>query len=326
MKIVFFIHEFENYWLNKVNELRKEFKDVEFVTNKETEDLIPHIKNAEGIVTWRLRNYLDIAENLKIVFFPYTGVNRLNFTEIKRRQIMISNVHGNGKYVAEHMFRLTLALLGNTIEHHNDMTKGIWFRTKDVTDNAWISIRDMKCGILGTGGIGKEIAKILKPFDCYITGFKKNPADSSLINFDEITNLLDRVIEKSEIIFVCLPLTEETKGIIDNEVIEKMLGKYLINAGRGEIIEEEALYKGLSEGILAGAAIDAWYTYPKSKGEKMYPSRYPIHELDNVILSPHISSNTHKSRLCVADETIENVRTFLKEGRPKSVVNPDLMY
>src|SRR5437667_3982507 len=140
----------------------------------------------------------------------------------------------------------------------------------------WTTMQNKSVGILGYGNIGKNIAKFLKPFDCKITGFKKHINKNEQDFADEISGDLKYVINKSEIIFVCLPLNSETKDIVNEIILKNMKGKYLINVGRGETVNEEALYNALKNGTLEGAGIDVWYNYPGKKSEPVFPSHKPI--------------------------------------------------
>src|SRR5438477_9884900 len=204
------------------------------------------------------------------------------------------------------------------VEFHNDLKKGFWHRSLEGED-MWTTLQNKSAGILGYGSIGKNIAKFLKPFGCKIIGFKKhinrNPADS-----DEISNDLQYVINKSEIVFVCLPLNSETKDIINESILKNMKGKYLINVGRGETVNENALYNALKNGTLAGAGIDVWYNYPGKKSEPVFPSHKPIYELPNVVLSPHKSSHTVEAINAMINNTFENIRQYILTGKPGSVV------
>ena len=94
-----------------------------------------------------------------------------------------------------------------------------------------------------------------------------------------------------------------------------MNGKFLVNVGRGDAVDEEGLYEALKEGILRGAAIDVWYQYPKGGETTAEPSKYPIHELPNVVLSPHLAGFTPQSARLNIEQTIENIRAFLKTGK-----------
>jgi phosphoglycerate dehydrogenase-like enzyme len=99
-----------------------------------------------------------------------------------------------------------------------------------------------------------------------------------------------------------------------------MKGKYLINVGRGDTVNEEGLYNALKDGTLAGAALDVWYNYPGKKEEPVFPANLPIYELPNVLLSPHKSSHTIEAINAMIDDTFENVRSYLLTGKPGNVV------
>ena len=99
-----------------------------------------------------------------------------------------------------------------------------------------------------------------------------------------------------------------------------MKGKYLVNVGRGETVNEEALYNALKDGTLSGAAIDVWYNYPGKKAEPVFPSHTPIYELPNVVLSPHKSSHTVEAINAMIDDTFENIRQYILTGKPGNVV------
>ncbi|MFH1242272.1 MAG: NAD(P)-dependent oxidoreductase, partial [Pseudomonadota bacterium] len=109
-------------------------------------------------------------------------------------------------------------------------------------------------------------------------------------------------------------------------ILATMKGKFLVNVGRGGVVDEEGLYQALKKGILKGAAMDAWYTYPEKGKTTAPPSRYPIHELPNVVLSPHLAGFTPQSARLNIEQTIENIRSFIETGKARSEVDPDLMY
>jgi phosphoglycerate dehydrogenase-like enzyme len=100
----------------------------------------------------------------------------------------------------------------------------------------------------------------------------------------------------------------------------KMNGKYLINVGRGDTVDEEGLYESLKNGILAGAALDVWFNYPGKKKEPVMPSTKPFWELPNVVFSPHKASHVTEAVNAMIDDTIENVRCYIKNNHPKNMV------
>lgn len=324
--MIIFLNKLNDYWDKKIDELKEEFPDVKFIPAREDEGRDKYLPLASGIVASKLTTEdLNKASSLKILFIPFTGINFFPTEELKNRNIMVSNSHGNSRVVAERAVALALALLGRIVEFHNDLKQGYWHRGEGASGQ-WTSIQGRPCGILGVGHVGRHIAKLLKTFDCRVVGFKKHRVEEPPQYVDEITNDLLEAIDKSEVIFICLPETKETEGIIDKEILSRMRGKYLVNVGRARIVKEEALYRALKEGVLSGAGLDVWYKYPKGKEESTYPSNYPFHELPNVVITPHNAGNNKEARELNIDGTIENIQTYLKTGKPLNLVNLDLVY
>ena len=326
MKVVF-CNQLNRFWVESVEQLRKEFPDVELITDKDNpeQEMVP----AHALVANRLsKKQVQSCQNLEIIFVPHVGVNTLPLDRIMSQGIRISNVHGNSRYVAERAVAMTLCFYGRVLECHNDLKASKWhgfWVGKGVRDS-WDSIQGKTCAVIGVGEIGKYLAKYLKAFDCKVIGFKRRPVHDIPDGFNEITLDLHEAIHKAELVFVALPLTEGTRGLFSTEILSGMQGKFLVNMGRGEVVSEEGLYHALKEGILLGAAIDVWYNYPKGGNEIANPSQYPIQELPNVILSPHLAGFTPQAAQLNIEQTIENVRSFLKEGNPIFEVDLEQMY
>jgi len=121
-------------------------------------------------------------------------------------------------------------------------------------------------------------------------------------------------------------LTSATLGIVNQEVLDAMGSAYLINISRGKVVEEKALAESLMSGKLAGAAIDVWYDYPSIDRPVTLPSRYPIHTLPNVVLSPHVGSWTTESMQAMVDGTVESIGHYLLTGNPIDIVDLEKMY
>jgi phosphoglycerate dehydrogenase-like enzyme len=326
---IVFLNKLSEHWEPGLSNLEKEFKNVKFIKNSNPDDRINLLRTAEAVITGRLtKDEIESAQNLKIVFVPFTGLNSFPLDILKERSILISNTHANSEYVAEKAVAMILALLGRVVEYHNGLKQGNWFRSFDY-DDTWQTIQSKTCGILGYGAIGQNIAKLLKAFDCKIIGFKKhlNSNPNEIKYADELTNNLNEVIGKSEIVFICLPLNEETKGLLTSNVLSSMKGKYIVNIARGEIINEEALYTALRDGTLAGAALDVWYKYPgKNRNKPVFPSNKPIYKLPNVVISPHKASNTAEAIDAMIADTLDNIRTFLLTGKTKNLIEKERYY
>jgi len=326
MKIVFY-NRLNRLWLQKIEELRNEFSHVDFVT--EQEQVKPALENANALVAGGISlELIQRAQRLEMIFVPFAGVDGLPLDYVRERGVKISNAHGNAPYVAERGIAMALAFYGKVIDYHNDLKECRWhgFAAHRGIRDTWDSIRGKACAILGTGEIGKQIAKLLNVFDCRVIGFKKRPVSETPEHFEQITLDLDEALQEGELIFICLPLTAQTKGMFSAEVLAGLKGKFLVNLGRGGIVDEEGLYRALKDGILRGAGIDVWYEYPKEGEDQRNPSKYPIHELSNVVLSPHVAGFTPQAATLNVEQTIDNIRAYLKTGKPVFEVNADLMY
>jgi phosphoglycerate dehydrogenase-like enzyme len=327
MKLVFY-NKLNRTWLEKIEGLRREFSHVDFITDPNRDD--GTIEDAEAIVAGELTpDLLERFQSLKMIFVPYAGPDALPLGQIKTRKIKVANVHGNAPYVAERAVGMALAFYGKIIDYHNDLGKNQWhgYWATGMVKDSWDSMQGRTCAVIGVGAIGQYIAKYLKVFDCRVIGFKKRPLKRAPEFFDELTLDLNRALEQSELIFITLPLTKDTKKMFSAKILSRLNGKFLVNVGRGGVVDEEGLYRALKDGVLKGAAIDVWYVYPqKGKSTSTQPSRYPIHELPNVVLSPHLAGFTHQAAGLNIQQTVENIQSYLKTGKALFEVDPDLMY
>jgi lactate dehydrogenase-like 2-hydroxyacid dehydrogenase len=318
---ILFLNKFNDYWEQKLVELKTEFPDAEFSSSYDPDQRPELLKKADAVICGRLsKEEIENSPNLKLIIVHYTGLNNFPLDLIKQKGIMLANTHAQAHVVAEHAVALAFALLGRIIDFHDDLKRGFWNRSLEK-DDMWTSLYNKRIGIIGFGHIGKNIASLLKPFNCYITGFKKNINMNDFEPANEISNDLSYVIEKSDVIFIALPSGDSTKLIVSKELLMKMNGKYLINVGRGDTIDEEGLYESLKHGILAGAALDVWFNYPGKKEGPVMPANKPFWELPNVVFSPHKSSHVESAIKAMIDDTFENIRSYLNSGKPKNIVN-----
>jgi phosphoglycerate dehydrogenase-like enzyme len=310
---ILFLNKFNDYWKIKFEALKKEFPQVHFVTSYDPAERDAVLAEADAVCAGRItEKEIENSPKVKAIIVPFTGLNNFPAEIISRRQIKMYNTHANAKYVAEHAVALAMALLHRVAEFHNDLKKGFWNRSIEGED-MWVTLQSMKAAIIGYGHIGRSIAKMLKAFDCRITGFVKN-TDGEKGFADELTTDLQQAIEANEIIFVCLPLNDGTKNLLSKDILMKMHGKYLVNVGRGDTVNEEGLYESLKNNVLAGAALDVWYNYPGKNPEPVFPANLPIYDLPNVLLSPHKSSHTTAAINAMVDDTFENIRNFIMDN------------
>lgn len=269
--------------------------------------VVDDAKQAHFIVTGRYSES-KYHPNLKGIIIPYTGHNRINLDDMRARDLMLFVTPTRSRWVAEKAVTLTLALLGNTILYHELLKEGNWASRNSETRVPWTSIQDLTIGLFGFGRIGRFVHQFLKGFGCeFYTIDRGKVYPKGIKTVKNLTNL----IQISDVIIISTPLNKETEGIFNKEKIKMLRHKYLVNVGRGKIIDEEALYQALQSKRLAGYASDVWYNYPQGK-EPQLPSSFPIHELDNVVMSNHSGGFTHNTNREV-NEDLRNTLIKLRD-------------
>ncbi|MEM7455963.1 MAG: NAD(P)-dependent oxidoreductase, partial [Planctomycetota bacterium] len=176
-------------------------------------------------------------------------------------------------------------------------------------------------GILGLGGNGITIAKALRPmagriigtdlFDETLREFRKAQPDSAIGCIDEIHPpwATDEVLARSEVIVVALPLTPDTSGYLDSDRLRKAKpGAWIVNVGRGQLVNHDALVESLQSGQLAGAALDVTEPEP-------LPVSSPLWEMDNVIISPHVGAQSSRRVPSTVNLVIANLGRW-RQGQP----------
>jgi phosphoglycerate dehydrogenase-like enzyme len=280
-------------------------------------------KNADAIIAAIFQTgHLQKAKKLKFLQVPFSGLDKIDLEHLNKNGIAVANSHENSVSVAEHGMLFLLALSKNLINQDSDLRQGIW--------HGWVAretnneLNGKTLGIIGLGNIGYEMARKAKCFGMRVVGIKKDPNIgrkklSSVVDFVYPPGDLNFLIKQSDFLFISVPLTKETKGMIGRTELQLMKGKYLINVSRGNIIKQRELFTALKNNILKGAAIDTWYNYP-SVGKVAAPSRYPFHELGNIIMTPHTAGYTAE---CLQRNWIfsfRNIARFFNGGRIQNAV------
>lgn len=250
-------------------------------------EIVEQRENAHFVLTGRYKKE-DYHQNLKGIIIPWTGHNRIDLDAMRENNLMLFVTPTRSRYVAEKAVALTLGLLGKVMHYHNLLKEGNWAERNSTSRIPWVTIQGRTIGLYGYGRIGKLVHKMMSGFGCdfaTIDRGKEYPEDMKLVK--NVTNL----IQLSDVVIIAAPINETTEGVFDERLLSRMKLKYLVNVGRGHIVDEKALYEALKEKKLQGYASDVWFNYPKDK-EQCYPSRYPIHELDNVLLSNHSGGYT----------------------------------
>lgn len=293
-----------------------------FLDDVSEENLLKRAPDAHVLVGWRpSRNLLDNSTEFRLFINPGVGVQHHleTFRDLRKsRDVILINGHGNTYFTAQHAVALLLALTNKIIPHHRWMEEGQW--RKGDADAKSKPLRDRKIGLLGYGAVNKKVHKFLSGFDVEFHICRRSWKEDSETLPTAVkrytTQEIDEFMKEIDTLIVGVPQTPETIGLIGSKELQ-LLGEQglIVTVARGLVIDEEAFYKALSEKQIAGAAIDVWYEYqPEEDPEgRKFPSSFPFHKLDNVILSPHRGASPMDD-LKRWDEVIENITRFA-EGR-----------
>lgn len=257
-------------------------------------------------------DFLEKADKLKLLINPGAGVQHLteHFPLLKERKIVLTNGHGNAYFTAQHTVALLLAVCNRIIPHHTWMKEGKW-RLGDAEAKS-IPLRERHVGLLGYGHVNRWVHQFAQPFGCSVSILRKNierGGEESLSKYYK-PDQLPQFLQAIDTLVIALPSTEETIGMVGSKELD-LLGTngLVVNVARGNIIKEQDFYEALRDKRIAQAAIDVWYNYKPEEDPfgKKFPSKFPFHELDNVLLSPHRAASPLDD-LQRWDDVIENIR------------------
>ncbi|MDM9384088.1 D-2-hydroxyacid dehydrogenase [Chlorogloeopsis sp. ULAP01] len=247
---------------------------------------------------------------------PSSGVNHILTPTFLEHDIILTN--GSGVHaipIAEFVLNFMLYYAKNVHKLQNLQANHHWFN--------WLELEELynkTLLIIGAGNIGQEIALRAKAFGMRIWGSRRHP--EPLPNFDKIVGVNEwrSLLGEADYVVVATPLTPETKGLIDAEVLQLMNpNAYLINIARGAIIDESALLTALSEGWIAGAGLDTFVTEPLSPES-------PFWSLPNVFVTPHCSALTPQLRNRIVALFLDNLTRY-RHGEPlRNVVDKNAGY
>ena len=273
---------------------------------------------AEIIITNKAlvtRETIDCLPALRYIGVTATGVNIVDCEAAAERGIPVTNVPAYGpRSVAQMAFAHILNFTQQTAHHANEVAKGRWANCPDFcfTDFPLVELDGLVLGILGYGDIGKETARIGRAFGMEVIAHSRSLTES--IPGEVETVDLSELFVRSDFLSLHCPLTPETEKVVNAESLASMKpSAFLINTGRGPLVEEQALANVLNAGKLAGAGLDVLSTEPPQPDN-------PLIGAKNCIVTPHIAWATLAARKRLLDVTVANLKAFL-EGVPKNIVN-----
>lgn len=291
-----------------------------FIYDRTPKELVvTRAADAEIVLTNKVvldKEVIESLPRLRYIGVLATGYNVIDVSEAKKRGIVVTNVPDYSTMsVVQLTFALLLELTHHVGLHSESVRRGDWTKSPDFC--YWLTplveIDGLTIGIIGYGRIGRAVARVARAFGMDVIAYSrrlKNEGDENA-RFEEI----DKIFETADVVSLHCPLTKETEKIVNRERISLMKSTaFLINTGRGGLVDEQALAEALNHGRIAGAAVDVLSTEPPQ------PSN-PLLTAKNCIITPHIGWATKSARERLMKIVVNNIRAFLN-GTPVNVVNP----
>ena len=265
------------------------------------------------------------AGRLKLVQVPGAGLDRIDRAALPQGA-WLANVYGHETGIAEYVLGAMLALTRGFARIDAALRRGAWesqWAVGTPPPVPWPELAGKTLGIVGYGRIGQGVARRARGFDMEILAMRRDVWRSAHDELDLLGGLdvLDEVLQRSDYVVLTLPLTPATRGLIGEAQLRAMKPTaVLVNVSRAEIVDEQALYHALAERRLAGAALDVWYRYPTDAAPTL-PARQPFHELDNVLMTPHVSGWTEGMLEARATLIAENIARVSRGEPPVNQVS-----
>lgn len=263
--------------------------------------------------------FLKKAPKLRAASSVSVGVDNFDIPALTERGVLLMHTPTVlTETVADTMMALVLASARRVVESAERVKKGEW-QGSIGADWFGIDVHHKKMGILGMGRIGLALAQRAHlGFGMPILYNARKHHDEAEQRFDAQYCDLDTLLKESDFLCISLPLTEQTHHLIGREELAKMKpSAVLINAGRGPVIDEEALIAALKEGTIHAAGLDVFEKEP-------LPKDSPLLSMPNVVALPHIGSATHETRYGMARDAVENLIAALSGKVEKNCVNPEV--
>ncbi|MGB1860298.1 MAG: D-2-hydroxyacid dehydrogenase [Arenicellales bacterium] len=268
-----------------------------------------HLPEADVLLGWNFRatelqQAWPLADRLRWIQWGGAGVDAVLFPELVASDVQLTNARGVfDRAMAEYTLGLLLSFGKDFFETYTAQREHRWsYRLTELMAGRSVVV-------VGVGSIGREIARLLKQMDFVVSGVGRSArgADPDFGDIHGISDL-NSCLSQADYVVLITPLTPETRGLFGAEQFSAMKSSArFINLGRGELVDEDALLEALQGGQIAGAGLDVFCTEP-------LPAESPFWDLDNVIVSPHISGDYQGHQEAMAEIFLENFERF-RDGR-----------
>ncbi|MCL2327889.1 MAG: D-2-hydroxyacid dehydrogenase [Bacteroidetes bacterium] len=288
-----------------------DFGAVRIFAQTAKHERLAHIGNAQIIITNKViidKEIIDACEQLQLVCLTATGMNNVDVEYAKRKGIAVKNVAGYSTHsVAQHTFALLLSLMHH-IEYYSNYVASKTYSQQNLfthIQQGYSELYGKTWGIIGLGAIGRAVAKIAEAFGCKVCYYSTSGKNATS---DYEQKSLNDLLASSDIVSIHAPLNEQTLGLIGAKELQQMKSSaYLINVGRGGIVNEPDLAQALRCNEIAGACLDVMQQEP-------LPENSPLLADDlraKLLITPHIAWISNEALETLMNRVYEHICEFL---------------
>ena len=296
-----------------VDALRRDFPHHTFLEAWDRETLRRVLLESDAAFAAFLdRDLVPSLTRLRWVQAPAAGVAHLLSAELAASAIVLTSARGvRARAIAEHVMLMALALARQLPLVMRRQSERVWALDEIETAGTIRTLNGRQMGIVGLGSIGSEVARLAAGFGMRVAATRKNadrPCPEGVAEVLPPERLPD-LVSASDVIVLSAALTVETRALVNRDVLARVKpGAWLINIGRGQLVDDEALIDALRDGRLGGAALDVFRREP-------LPAESPYWDLPNLIVTPHLSGAMEDYWTPLVGLFAENLRRFEK-GQP----------
>jgi phosphoglycerate dehydrogenase-like enzyme len=255
-------------------------------------------------------------KSTRLIQLIFAGADKVPFAGIPENIMVASNAGAFANPLAEHVLAMTLCLAKSIMPRHLQLVNGNFNQSGYGKE-----LRGGICGIIGMGGNGAAIARLMKGVGMLVHGVNRSATSSFPLDFIGAANHMDAVLKRSDVVVLTVPLTRQTRNLIGRHELQLMKpDAILINVARGKVIDQQALYNHLRTTPSFGAGIDTWWSEPGDpQGFKL---DYPFFDLPNLVGSPHNADDVPGAMTAATKIAAQSIRDFLEGKAIRGKVNP----
>lgn len=290
----------------------------EVLARRPEASVLARLPEADVLVASRVTEEMAAAASrLRLLQVPGAGLDKVAFDALAPG-VTVCNTFHHGRSIAEHVVMVSLMLARRVLFTDRMLRQGTWASVAvDPSAPMGATLAGRTVGVVGLGEIGCAVVRALTALGVRAQAVRRSPVAPEGLALDLVADMsgVDALLSTSDIVVLTVPLTDETRDMIDARRLALMRpGAVLVNVARGPLVDEDALFEALSGGHIGGAALDVWWGHPKDgAGVKGYTR--PFELLDNVVLTPHNSGHTHETFAGRAAEIRANVARLVA-GEP----------